>query len=149
MSGRRFRVSSVQFSWKIPGAYDRPYQVSPTETRYAGVAFINAEGGLTARHGAPANECPVYLEAGVTPMQRFMIVGSMESVVGLRSTNEQIENFAKWGVRGIWNVWGQGFDSVFRSGHPAVNLEAGYNDVFAGRNTADAFEIFGKIGVSF
>ncbi len=55
----------------------------------------------------------------------------------------------KWGVRGIWNVWGDGFDSVFRSGGATVNLELGYNDVVAGRNTADAFEVFGKVGVSF
>ena len=168
-------VSSVQFSWKISGAYDRrespalgdgqfdfesrllvsrsflyaPYQVSNTETRYAGVAFVNAEGGFTARYGAPANEFPIYLEAGVTPVPHFMVVWTVESVLSVRSTHEQIEDFAKWGVRGIWNVWGNGFDSIFRSGHPTVNLELGYNDVFAGRNTADAFEVFGKVGVSF
>ena len=126
-----------------------PYHVSKTDTRYRGVAFINAEGGFTARYREPANEFPLYLEAGITPVQRFMVVGTVEGVLSVRSTHEQIENFAKWGVRGIWNVRGDGFDSIFKSGRATVNVEVGFNDVFAGRNTADAFEVFGKVGVSF
>ncbi len=120
-----------------------------TETRYAGVAFVNLEGAFTARNEDPANEFPLVLEAGITPFKRLMVVGSLESTLSIRSTHEQVENFAKWGIRGILNVWGDGFSSIFRGGGPTVNVEVGYNDVVAGRNTADAFEIFGKIGVFF
>ena len=39
---------------------------------------------------------------------------------------------------GILNVWGEGFASVLRTGGPTVNVEVDYNDIFDGRNTADA-----------
>ena len=78
-----------------------------------------------------------------------MVVGDVESTVSVRTTKEEIENWAKWGVRLIFNVWGDGFATVFRTGKPTVNLEVGYNAVFAGRNTSDAFELFGKLGVAF
>lgn len=120
-----------------------------TETRYARVAFVNVEGGFTARNEDPANEFPLVGEVGFTPFKRLMLVGSMDAVVSVNSTNEQEESFAKWGLRGILNVWGDGFASIFRTGGPTVNLEVGYNDVFEGRNTADAFEVFGKVGVFF
>jgi len=120
------------------------------ETRYAGVAFFNIEGAFTARNGdEAANEFPIYLEAGVTPFQRFMVIGGVETVLSVRSTHEPVESFAKWGIRGVWNVRGDGFSSVFKTGRASVNLEVGYNDVFAGHNTSDAFEVFGKVGVSF
>ena len=118
-------------------------------TRYTKVAFVNVEGGFTARADAPANEFPTFLEAGFTPFTRLMLIGSLDSVVSVNSTNEDEENFSKWGLRGILNLWGDGFASVFRNGGPTVNFEVGYNDIFAGRNTADAFEIFGKLGVFF
>lgn len=128
-----------------------PPAASPgaTETRYAKVAFVNLEGGFTARIEDPANEFPMVLEAGITPFKRLMLIGSLDAVVSVNSTNEEEENFAKWGLRGIVNVWGDGFASVFRTGGPTVNLEIGYNDIFAGRNTADAFEVFGKLGIFF
>lgn len=119
------------------------------ETRYAKVAFVNVEGGFTARNEDPANEFPILFEAGFTPFKRLMLVGSIESVISVKSTHEQTEDFAKWGVRAIVNVWGDGFAAIFRTGGPTVNVEVGYHDVFAGRNTADAFEVFGKIGVFF
>jgi len=120
------------------------------ETRYAKVAFISFEGGFTARNRAPANEVPLTFEAGITPLKRLMVIGSVESVTSIRSTHEQEEDFKKWGIRAIVNLLGDGFSSVFREGvGPTVNVEVGYNDVFAGRNTADSFEIFGKVGITF
>ena len=130
--------------------YGTPPKPRETQTRYAGVAFVNLEGGFTARAEEPANEFPIYLEAGITPWKRLMVVGTLESTLSVKSTHEDTEDWAKWGVRGIFNLWGDGFATIFReSRRPTVNLEVGYNDVFAGRNTADAFEIFGKVGVSF
>ncbi len=122
---------------------------APMDTRYAKVAFVNVEGGFTARVDDPANEFPILLEAGFTPLKRLMLVGLVESVLSVKSTHEETEDFAKWGVRAIVNVWGDGFATIFRTGGPTVNVEVGYNDVFAGRNTADAYELFGKIGVFF
>jgi hypothetical protein len=125
-------------------------EVVTTETRYAGVAFLNLEGAFTARNEDPANEFPILFEGGCTPLKRLMLVGLLEAVISVKSTDEQTEDFAKWGARAILNLWGDGFTSIFRTtGGPTVNVEVGYNDVFAGRNTADAFEIFGKIGVFF
>lgn len=116
----------------------------------ARVAFVNFEGGFTARNEGPANEVPLVFEAGFAPYRRLMLVGSLESVLSVRSTHEQVENYAKWGLRGIINLRGEGFATVFRrGGGPTVNLELGYNDIFAGRNTADAFEIFSKLGIFF
>ena len=121
-----------------------------TEMRYAHIAFVNVEGAFTARRGAPANEFPIVLEAGFTPWKKLMLVGSVDSVISGKSTHEETEDFAKWGLRAIVNLWGDGFGNVFReSAGPTVNFEFGYNDVFAGRNTADALEVFGKIGVFF
>ncbi len=121
-----------------------------TERRWAKVIFVNLEGGFTARNEDPANEFPIYLEAGFTPFKRLMLISSLDAVVSERSTHEQAEDFWKWGVRAIVNMWGDGFASVFRkTGGPTVNLEVGYNDIFAGRNTADAFEVFGKVGMTF
>ena len=184
----RSLVSSAQFSWKIPSAYDphvspglgdgqvdfesrlmlsaskvfEPYEVRvpvrsapnakpqiEAQTRYAKVAFVNLEGGFAVRNEDPANEFPLVAEAGFTPLKRVMLVGSVESVVSVNSTNEEIENFGKWGLRAIINLWGDGFATVFRTGDPTVNMEVGYNDVFAGRNTGDAFEVFGKLSMSF
>lgn len=125
------------------------YEAVETETRYAKVAFFNAEAGFTARRKAPANEVPLVAEAGFTPLKRLMLIGSLESVLSLKSTHEQEEDFSKWGLRAVVNVWGEGFASIFREGKSTVNLEIGYNDIFAGRNTADAYEIFTKVGVSF
>ena len=122
---------------------------TPRETRYRRLAFMNVEGAFTARNEEPANEVPFTFEFGYTPLNRFMVVGSFESTVSIHTTDELEENFAKVGLRGILNVWGHGFSHVFRQGGPTVNVEAGYNDVVAGRNTADAFEVFGKIGVFF
>ena len=119
------------------------------ETRYNGIAFINLEGAFSARRKDPANEFPMVVEAGFTPLKRLMLVGRLDSVVSVRSTNEQIENWAKWDVRAVFNVWGDGFSSVLRQGHRTVNLEVGYSDIFAGRNTADAYEVYGKLGVFF
>ena len=134
--------------WFEPMA-EQEAETFPVETRYAKVAFVNVEGGFTARADTPANEFPTFLEAGFTPLKRVMLIGSLDSVVSVNSTNEDEENFSKWGLRGILNLRGDGFASVFRSGGPTVNFEVGYNDIFAGRNTADAFEIFGKLGVFF
>jgi hypothetical protein len=120
-----------------------------SETGYAKVAFINIEGAFTARNEDPANEVPLVLEGGFTPFKRLMLVGSLDSVISVKSTHEDTEDFSKWGIRAIVNVWGDGFASVFRSGEATVNVEIGYNDLYAGRNTADAFEVFGKVGVSF
>ena len=119
------------------------------ETRYAGVAFVNLEGAFTARNEEPANEMPLVFEAGFTPVKRLMLVGSLESVTSIKSTGELPEDFAKWGLRAIFNVRGDGFASVIRDEKATLNVEVGYSDVFAGRNTADAFEVFGKVGVSF
>ena len=137
----------------LPASEEPPGRTSATadavETRYAKVAFVSLEGGFTARRRAPANEFPLVVEGGFTLFKRLMLVGSLDSVVSVNSTNEQEENFAKWGLRGILNLWGDGFVSVFRTGGPTVNFEVGYNDIFAGRNTADAFEVFAKVGVFF
>jgi len=92
---------------------------------------------------------PLVFEAGFTPLRRLMLVGSLESVFSIKSTNEAVEDFSKVGLRGIFNVWGDGFASVFRDGGPTVNVELGYTDIVAGRNTSDSFEVFGKIGVFF
>ncbi len=119
------------------------------ETRYDGVSFFNIEGGFTARNEDPANEVPLFLEVGFTPAKRLMLVGSYESVTSIKSTHEQEEDVSKVGLRAILNVWGRGFASVFKGGGPTVNVEIGYNDIVAGRNTADAFELFSKIGVFF
>ena len=119
------------------------------EVRYAGVAFVNLEGGFTARNEAPANDFPFLMEAGFTPLKRLMLVGSFEGVVSERMTHEQIENYVKWGVRAIVNLWGDGFASIFHAGQPTVNFELGYDNIFAGVNTAQAFEVFTKLGVSF
>lgn len=118
------------------------------ETRYARVAFVNLEGAYTVRNADPPNEFPLFAEVGFTPFKRLMVVGSVDSIVSARSTEHE-ESFAKWGVRGILNVWGDGFASVFRTGGPTVNIEVGYNDIFDGRNTADAFEVFAKLGIFF
>jgi len=118
------------------------------ETRYARVAFVNLEGAFTARRGDPPNEFPLFAELGFTPFKRLMVVGSLDAIVSARPTEDE-ESFAKWGVRGILNVWGDGFASIFRTGGPTVNVEVGYNDVFDGRNTADAFEVFTKAAVFF
>ncbi len=119
-----------------------------TETRYAKVAFANLEGGYTVRNGDPPNEFPLLAELGFTPLKRLMLIGSVESIVSAEPTVHE-ESFAKWGLRGIVNLWGDGFASVFRTDRPTVNVELGYNDVFAGRNTADAFEIFTKLAINF
>lgn len=119
------------------------------ETRYAGVAFVNFESGLNLRNEEPANEVPLVLEAGFTPLKRLMLVGTHESVFSIKSTHEHPEEFSKLGLRAIVNVWGDGFASVFRDGSPTVNVEVGYNDIYAGRNTADAFEVFTKLGIFF
>lgn len=119
------------------------------ETHYDGVAFINLEGAFNARRKDPANEFPMAVEAGFTPFKRLMLVGRLDSVVSNRSTNEEIESWAKWDVRAILNVWGDGFASVFREGHNTINVEVGYTDVVAGRNTADSFEVYGKLGFFF
>ncbi len=69
-----------------------------------------------------------------------------------KSTHEDTEDFAKWGVRAILNIWGDGFPSIFgrvRNNKPSVNFEVGYNDIFAGRNTDDALQVFAKVGVFF
>jgi hypothetical protein len=133
----------VEFLPSDEGAYE-------TERRWAKVMFVNIEGGFTARNEDPANEFPIILEAGFTPFKRLMLVSSLDAVVSQRSTREQAEDFWKWGIRAILNVWGDGFASVFRkTGTPTINLEVGYNDVVAGRNTADAFELFGKVGITF
>ena len=90
------------------------------------------------------------VEAGLTPLKRLMLVGFIESVTSIRVTHEQKEDFSMWGVRAILNLRGDGFASVFREDvGTTVNVEVGYNDVYAGRNTADAFEIFAKCGLSF
>jgi hypothetical protein len=71
-------------------------------------------------------------------------------VVSERTTGEEVENYAKWGIRAVYNLFGDGFASIFRTtGGPTVNVEVGYNDIFEGRNTADAFEVFAKLGVFF
>lgn len=125
--------------------------IIPAEaTDLDGVAFVNFETGYTARAEDPANEVPLFAEVGFTPMKRLMLIGSLDAVVGDRHTGEDIENFAKWGVRAVINVMGDGFASIFKTtGEPTVNIEIGYNDIFAGRNTADAWELFGKVGVFF
>lgn len=133
----------------VPVSDAAPRPSTEMEIRYARVAFVNLEGAFTARNEDPANEFPLLFEAGFTPFKRLMLVGSLESTISVNSTHEQIENFAKWGVRAIFNLWGDGFASVFREGEQTVNVEVGYNDVFAGRNTADAFEIFGKLSFFF
>jgi len=121
-----------------------------TEVRHARVAFVNLEGGFTARNEEPANEFPMVFEAGFTPLKRLMLVGRLDSVVSVNSTNEDIENWLKWDVRAVLNVWGDGFSAVFReSVGPTVNVEVGYTDLVAGRNTEDAFELYGKINVFF
>jgi hypothetical protein len=143
-AGRLPNTHAEQFSLHT----DEPY----TETVYDRSAFINLEGGFTSRYGDPANEFPLVVEAGFTPLKRLMLVGSLESALSVKSTHEDTEDFAKWGVRAIFNVWGDGFASVFkrvRQNQPSLNLEVGYNDIFAGRNTDDAFQIFSKIGVFF
>ncbi|MBI2885378.1 MAG: hypothetical protein HYY15_04310 [Candidatus Omnitrophica bacterium] len=132
----------------VKAAGDTPARVE-AQTRYSKVAFVNVEGGFTARNEDPANEFPMVFEAGFTPIKRMMLVSSVESTVSVNSTNEDIENFAKWGLRAIVNLWGDGFATIFRTGEPTVNMELGYSDVFAGRNTGDAFEVFGKLSVSF
>ncbi len=119
------------------------------ELRYAGVAFVNLESGFTARNEEPANEIPLIFEAGFTPLSRVMLVGSLDNVFSVKSTHEFPEEWVKVGLRAIVNVWGEGFANVFREGAPTVNLEVGYTDIVEGRNTADAFEVFGKVGVFF
>ncbi len=113
------------------------------------VAFFNLESGVNWRNEEPANEVPFVFEAGFTPLRRLMVVGSWESVVSIRSTSEAGEDFGKWGLRAILNLWGDGFVSVFRTGGPTVNIEVGYTDIVAGRNTADAYELFGKLAVFY
>lgn len=142
-----FMTADAERFEPLPSNQEEEYE---TERRWAKVMFVNLEGGFTARNEDPANEFPIVLEAGFTPFKRLLLVSSLDAVVSERSTHEQAEDFWKWGIRAIVNVWGDGFASVFRkTGGPTVNLEVGYNDIFAGRNTADAFEVFGKVGITF
>ena len=120
-----------------------------TETRYAKVAFVNLEAAYTLRRGDPPNEFPLFAEAGFTPWKRLLLIGSIDASASAESTLHE-ESFAKWGLRGILNLRGKGFASVFRAGDgPSINLELGYNNIFAGRNTADAFELFTKLAFLF
>lgn len=118
-------------------------------TAHQRVAFVNAETGITWRNEESANEVPFVFEAGMTPLRRLMLIGSWESVTSIRSTSEAGEDFGKWGLRAVVNVWGDGFVSVFREGGPTVNLEVGYTDIATGRNTADAYELFGKVAIFY
>jgi hypothetical protein len=123
---------------------------SGDSTAHDGVGFVNFETGYTLRDENPANEVPLFAEFGITPLKRLMLIGSLDAVVSERSTGEDVENFAKWGIRAVYNLHGDGFASIFRTtGGPTVNVEVGYNDIFEGRNTADAFEVFAKLGVFF
>lgn len=140
----------------LPGASEEPRAVplssSAAETRYRRQVYVNLETGFNARNEDPANEFPMLAELGIAPLERVMLIGSVEGTVSVNSTHEQIENFGKWGLRGIVNLWGEGFPSVFRrleQHETSVNVEIGYNELFAGRNTADAFEIFSKLAVIF
>ncbi|MBI3321258.1 MAG: tetratricopeptide repeat protein, partial [Candidatus Omnitrophica bacterium] len=61
---------------------DEPFVPSvAVERRYAKVAFVNLEGGFTARTEEPANEFPLFVEVGLTPLKRLMLVGSLDAVV--------------------------------------------------------------------
>ena len=141
-------LEPIRYEQTEPAGFGGDTDAWETETRYARVAFVNLEGAFTARQGDPPNEFPLFAEAGFTPLKRLMLIGSLDSIVSAMPTEHE-ESFFKWGLRGILNVWGDGFASVFRTGGPTVNLELGYNDVADGRNTADAFEVFGKVGIFF
>lgn len=134
---------------EAPARDAAPRATTEMEVRYNKVVFVNLEGGLNARNEDPANEFPMVVEAGFTPWKKLMLVGSLESTLSVNSTNEQEESYSKWGLRAILNLRGDGFASVFRRGNTTVNFEVGYNDIFAGRNTGDAYELFGKLSVLF
>lgn len=148
-AARRGEPVPVASEYLEPMRYEDPAGDPLRSPQYTKIAFINAEGAFTARDGPPANEFPTYVEAGFTPFKRLMLIGSLDSIVSLNTIDEDEENFSKWGIRGVFNLTGDGFASIFKSGGPTVNLEVGYNDVFEGRNTADAFEVFTKLGIFF
>ena len=147
----------------IPAAWDRlepiadgQWEQTPmrdvdrwdTATLDTKVAFVNLEGAYTLRRGDPPNEFPLFAEVGFTPLKRLMVIGSLDAVVSAENSFHE-ESFAKWGLRGVLNLRGDGFASIFRTGGPTINLELGYNNIVDGRNTADAYEIFTKLAVFF
>ena len=145
------RPSCHQQAAMMPRAPDQTTEAPETETqtRYNGVAFVNLEGAFNARNEDPANEFPFFLEAGLTLNKRLMLAGSFEATISERTTHEQEEDFWKWGARVVVNLVGDGFASVFRTSGSTLNFEVGYNDIVFGRNTADAYEVFGKVGLTF
>ncbi len=114
--------------------------------------YVSGELGFRARGAEPTNEFPYFFETGFAPKRKMLIKFALDGVqaLGKHGLDDVEEEFLKWALSVVFTLKGNGFGSVFReAADDTLDLEVGIADTFAGKNTANAFELFLKLAYSF
>ena len=144
-------VVSMQADVKVPGGYskDRPVQIgdgqNDLELRLIlSKSFLpilpfytSVESGFTFRQKIPSNEIPFSAELGFYPHPKILLKGYITGINSMKSSGEQEEDLYKWGSSVGFTLIGDGSATTLRN-KKALTLEAGYEEVFAGKNTSAA-----------
>ena len=83
-----------------------------------------------------ANTVPIFAEIGISPHDRIMIKNEFDCVISVRGTGRQKDTYT-YRIGPIINVFGKGFNAVYRGEDRSMNVEFLYGFTFAGRSDND------------
>jgi tetratricopeptide (TPR) repeat protein len=136
-------ILSLQLRSKFPARYDedRPPSLGSgkmdIESRLlAGKSFspylpayTKAELGFKGRRGNPTNEIPYFLEFGYNLTDKWLLKTTLDGIEGISGTGKVDEDYTKWTISSIYKIMDE------------INLELGYGNTFAGKNSSAADEV--------
>jgi hypothetical protein len=99
--------------------------------------YTKAELGYHYRHEEPPNEIIYYYELGYNLTKGITLKGAIDGVEGIAGTGDPDEDYTKWICSTIFNLKGN------------LNLELGYGQTFAGKNSSAAEEVFTTLSYLF
>lgn len=144
-------VFSVQTRIKIPTHYNEHHTPSLGRRQVDGelrflmgkslwpmlLGYTKAEAGFRARNEEPTNEIIYYYELGYNLTKGITLKGAIDGVEGISGTGKVDEDYTKWLFSTIFNLIGN------------INLEVGYGQTFAGKNSSAAEEVIATLSTLF
>lgn len=110
-------------------------------------AYVGAETGYRWRTRSVCGDIPYFVEAGVWPVEWFLIKTEIDGYKTNPGTGSIKESYGIWRIGGIWQVFGG--DSILRQGNKMFNIEFDYGMTLWGKNTTAFEEWTVKIDTQF
>jgi protein XagA len=144
---------SLELANKFPAGYNAnhspslgngqiDHQLTLLSAKVIDPVYFKVESGYRWRNEEPADLIPYFFEVGYKPWDRVLFKAYIDGVESLSGAGN-LEDYTKW-VTGVLFTLQRGVNPYTKQ-KDQFGIEAGYGEVFAGKNTSASSEIYAKI----